>query len=435
MNIIYISAEIISTFLEMFCAYYFIALLLRQEHLSRFVCMWMLLHTTIVSSIILFCNTFQLFSLTALFTAPVYLCISTALLFRVNPFLTFSLSGFYCLLVHLIDIFYISLAGIFFRVPDFADIITNGFSPARLFFLLACKLTLLLTCILLQQARSHIPTFQHTPAFWVLLAFFSYAGVFYLIYMTFRTVDINTMFYWILFVLTHAALLSAFFLYLKYRKEQDNQRLVQLRNIHLEENYARINELYQADARTRHDLKNNLLCIRHLISENQNTKALSSLDELLTPLSGYENTAITGESLIDFILNYKIQEAAKHHISVKTDAQFHPDSHIIPKDLCTILFNLLDNAIEACKQLPASTPAKINISMRPIHGFYFIKIENTCAASPFDAKHNLRTSKSDPIHHGLGIDSVRSIVEKYDGILDFSYDEHMFKVIISLFSL
>lgn len=433
MNIIYISAEIISTFLEMFCAYSFIALLLRHEQLSHSVRMWMLLHTAILSSIILLCNAFQLFSLTALFTAPLYLCISTALLFRVNPFLTFSLSGFYCLLVHSIDIFYVSLAGILFRIPDFAVLVTNGFSPSRLFFLFMCKLTLLSICILLNRIRSYIPGFQHKPAFLVLLALFSYAGVFYLIYMTFRTADINTMFYWLLFVLTHAALLSALFLYLKYRNEQNKQHLVLLHIAHLEENYTRINELYQADAHTRHDLKNNLLCIRHLISENETAKALSSLDELLMPLSDYENTAITGDSSIDFILNYKKQEASKHQIPITINAQFYPDSHIIPKDICTILFNLLDNAIEACEQLPASIPAKINISMRPIHGFYFIKIENTCAFSPFDAKHNLKTSKTDHIHHGLGLGSVRAVVEKYDGILDFSYEEHMFKVIISLF--
>lgn len=433
MNMIYISAEIISTFLEIFCAYFFVALLLKHEQISRSVRMWMLLHTIVLSSIILLCNTFQLFSLTALFIAPLYLCISTALLFCINPFLTFSLSGFYCLLVHSIDIFYVSLAGILLRIPDFADIITNGFSSARLVFLLVCKFTLLFACILLNRIRSRIPGFQNTPAFLVLLALFSYAGVFYLIYMTFRTADINTMFYWLLFVLTHAALLSALFLYLKYRKEQDNQRLVQLRNIQLEENYARINELYQSDARTRHDLKNNLLCLRHLISENQTTEALSALDGLLAPLSGYENTAITGNSSIDFILNYKKQEASKHQIPVKINAQFPPDSHIMPKDICTILFNLLDNAIEACVQLPSSIPAKVIVSMRPIHGFYFIKIENTCAASPFDAKHHLITSKSDRIHHGLGLDSVRAIVSKYDGIVDFSYEEHMFKVVISLF--
>ncbi|NLL78555.1 MAG: GHKL domain-containing protein [Clostridiales bacterium] len=432
MNSIYISAEIISTLLETSCGFFFISIFFRNGSYSRKTTV-MLLHSIILSSLILLCNSLHLFSLLALFLAPLYFSISAAFLFHVNPFFSFSLSGFYCLLIHSIDIFYISSVGTLFSIPDLAEKITKGFSPIRLIFLVISKCTLLLLCFLFYKLSFHFSYSLYRSAAIFPLTLFSYTGIFYLIYMTFCSAGINTLFYWILFALTQSALLAFLLIYHKYREEQDKQILFQLHNTHLEENYNRIKELYQADAHIRHDLKNNLLCIRHKLNNHQTAEALSALDELLTPLSSFDSTVITGDSSIDFVLNYKNQEAIQKQIAMQIDAQFYSGSHLESEDICTILFNLLDNAIEECCRLPDNIPRKISVSMRHIRGFYFIKIENSCHTSPFDANHRLSTSKYDHLHHGLGLDIVRTTAEKYQGVVNLTYDNHLFTATLSLF--
>ena len=88
--------------------------------------------------------------------------------------------------------------------------------------------------------------------------------------------------------------------------------------------------------------------------------------------------------------------------------------------LCTVLSNLLDNAIEAAKQ--AEPDRIITLTAKRTGSFYYISISNPCAEY-VDVSPNMVSSKSDREYHGLGLKSVRSALEKCGGTIELSCKE------------
>ena len=82
----------------------------------------------------------------------------------------------------------------------------------------------------------------------------------------------------------------------------------------------------------------------------------------------------TGIEAIDYILGQKIARARQHQIAVTINAEYPRDCKIEPVDLCTIITNLLDNAIEGAEKCPEYIDKKIDITIRRIHQFVLIRI-------------------------------------------------------------
>jgi len=102
-------------------------------------------------------------------------------------------------------------------------------------------------------------------------------------------------------------------------------------------------------------------------------------------------------------------------------------------DLCTILTNLLDNAIEACEKLPETSAKKLSVTIRRINRFIMIQIANSCLEEPVMTKGNFVTSKADRRHHGWGMKNIKSAVEKYYGTMEYEYSGNMYTVSVMLF--
>ena len=93
-----------------------------------------------------------------------------------------------------------------------------------------------------------------------------------------------------------------------------------------------------------------------------------------------------------------------------------------PQDLVIIIANLFENAINACTKVRADEKA-IDISIRQSEKRLLIKVENTC-------RHNL---VFDETYYGIGINSIISTTEKYEGMYDFSAEEGVFVEKLSLY--
>ena len=92
-------------------------------------------------------------------------------------------------------------------------------------------------------------------------------------------------------------------------------------------------------------------------------------------------------------------------------------------DLCTIIANLLDNAIEAYTEC---NDYDIIINLDYINNSYRIEIANTIKESVLSGNKTLKTSKSDTKNHGIGIKSVKSRAEKYNGKTEFTEENGQF---------
>lgn len=112
------------------------------------------------------------------------------------------------------------------------------------------------------------------------------------------------------------------------------------------------------------------------------------------------------------------------------NVEYPAECNITPNDMCTILSNLLDNAIEAA----ADTEQKgcICLTMRRINYFLLIKVINPCREDLKSSGGFPKTTKENKSLHGWGLRSVRDTVEKYSGTMDCTAENGVFTVKIMM---
>lgn len=174
----------------------------------------------------------------------------------------------------------------------------------------------------------------------------------------------------------------------------------------------------------RHDFKNNLISVRALIGGGQYNEAEKYIDELYGRLDATKNAFSTGNHLADAILAEKNSAA----VSQKTEIDFDgiiPSDGIDNIDLCTILANALDNALEASKSIENAT---INVRAAVNSTVFMLTVSNP-TLQPVEIKNNrVKTTKADSVNHGLGIGSIKNAAKKYNGEVNLKYEDGHFTV-------
>ena len=178
----------------------------------------------------------------------------------------------------------------------------------------------------------------------------------------------------------------------------------------------------------------NLQSIQKLLHENDCENAQKLVYEVLEAFQRDRFHPYCEDNLILAILESKRLFA--QHLGIHTDYKiFLPEkSNIQSSDLCSVLFNILDNAIEACIRLQHQDPAaqpSIVLSMKPFRAALQIIVQNTSTGEYLtDKDHALRTSKADTSQHGFGLLNVQKTVEAANGIIDITINSTSFCVTI-----
>lgn len=225
---------------------------------------------------------------------------------------------------------------------------------------------------------------------------------------------------------------SAYFYYrlCQIRKEQEN---IALQNELLAKSYQVAKESYESNARLYHDMGNHFSMIQSYLADGKVEEARTYLDRLGKDRAAYSVERFTGIEAVDYILSQKAAFARQQNVETSIHAEYPKDCKIDPVDLCTILTNLLDNAMEACGKLPEASAKILSVTIRRINQFIIIQIANSCIEEPVISKGNFKTSKTDKRHHGWGMKNVRLAVEKYHGTMEYEYNKNMFIVSVMLF--
>lgn len=171
----------------------------------------------------------------------------------------------------------------------------------------------------------------------------------------------------------------------------------------------------------RHDLKNHLILLRRDFEEGNNIQGINYIDGLADRLHLSGDGAKTGNGNIDAIVSVKKKEAEGKGITFEWDMAAPNKIKAEPADLCIILGNALDNAIEACEKIN-NGKRNINIEMFYKNGMLSCTITN----SVNDKEFSMTSRKGDAKNHGIGLNSIRSAVEKYSGILNTEYSKGFF---------
>lgn len=218
------------------------------------------------------------------------------------------------------------------------------------------------------------------------------------------------------------------------RQYQVEKELAELKNQQaqlLERDYTALNHAYAANARLFHDFHNHIGALRRLLSHKKLEEALQYLDELQAPVQ--ESAAVwTGDETADYLINSKARAAEADGIQYQTQVEFPRRTNLRSADLCAILGNLLDNALEAAQQVPEKDRRFIRLTIRRINQMLVIKVENSFGPSPVQKDGALKSTKQENGLHGWGLKSALTAAQKYEGTVQTSYQEGTFRAVATL---
>ena len=220
---------------------------------------------------------------------------------------------------------------------------------------------------------------------------------------------------------------------IKNAETKTELELSEFKNKLLEENYQEIQNMYQNYACTYHDMKNHLLILGNYCKAGDTEKALHYIEEIQAPIQSVERSTIySGNRVLDIVMNFKLSEAKKRGISTEAIIEGADEMLLCESDLCAILSNLLDNAIEACEFLKAEEKW-IRVLVKRMGDMLLIQVSNSCSEKNQNEKGKYRTSKIGM--HGYGIKSVKAKVEKYGGEVNMKCSQGVFTATVTFFNV
>ncbi|MDE6999552.1 MAG: GHKL domain-containing protein [Lachnospiraceae bacterium] len=187
----------------------------------------------------------------------------------------------------------------------------------------------------------------------------------------------------------------------------------------LGEQYELLQRTWSEHAMLFHDMDNHLQTIYHLAGEGRCQEIREYIARISMPIEQLSGMLWTGVGIVDAVLNDKRRLAQERGCSLDINAQLPVNTGIAGDDFCTILTNLIDNAIESVvreQTVPErEAPATIGVAVRQIHHFVMIRITNPCGREPERRRGLFCTAKADRLHHGWGLKRVQQTVQRYNG--------------------
>lgn len=215
-----------------------------------------------------------------------------------------------------------------------------------------------------------------------------------------------------------------------YQKEQQRYAL-DLKNKVLEQQLA-FQETSESDLKKiRHDIKNNLANILQLLNENHIEESVKYIYSITSALEATKPAVHCGNNYLDAILNYEIILCKSNNIDAKFEVDNIPDLNIDPMNLSSIFSNILNNAVEANLKLIESE-RYILLKMFCYKNYLSAIVKNPYKHTITENDGTFKTDKKDKLHHGYGLKSAKSSVERYGGTFKYSYKNNVFTSMIML---
>ena len=192
----------------------------------------------------------------------------------------------------------------------------------------------------------------------------------------------------------------------------------------IETHYQEVENMYRQIRGWRHDYRNHIQMMK-VLAENGDLDGIKAyLDELDTDLNTVDTVVKTGNAMADAILNSKISLARSRNITTQVDAHIPVKLSMSELDLCVILGNLFDNAIEASLALPEDQRMiRVYLDMKGTQ--LYLSFTNRTAGKKLPKVGKIfKTTKG--ADHGFGLVRIDNIIERLDGYLSRNSEDGAF---------
>lgn len=252
---------------------------------------------------------------------------------------------------------------------------------------------------------------------WIILMGFPILTVFTIFFLVYSYKDENSAWGYLMIAFGMVAVNIVMFLLVQYLHEKETtlQQLLLLRESSKEKMQAfhQTNASNEYQKRILHDYKNQLTYISGLLQEGKFESAQNYTEKLTHSMNAGLNVVDVNHPVLNVILNQKYHLASESHVAIQFELNDLSDLSMEEQDLVILLSNIMDNAIEASRE---SEQRVIHVKMILEENIMTLSVKNTVKQAVEIQNNTIVTTKPDKENHGIGLQNVKQVIEKYDGM-------------------
>lgn len=207
-----------------------------------------------------------------------------------------------------------------------------------------------------------------------------------------------------------------------------DKRIERFQSDLIEKQVLEIQNMYRQIRGWRHDYRNHIQNMKIQLANGEYEKLADYLGQLADDLDTVDTVVKTGSVMADAILNSKLNTAEKTNIKINVKANIPENIPLTDVELCSVLGNMLDNAIEACAKLPESERF-MRIYIGKLKEQFYLSVQNSAGSVRKEKGNYLSTKEGE---HGYGLFRIDRVVKKYGGFVNRQNEEGVFAVEITL---
>lgn len=214
----------------------------------------------------------------------------------------------------------------------------------------------------------------------------------------------------------------------RFRLTLQNERL-QSQMDYQDANYEKTVHSFKEIKRIIHDTNKQLLVVAEYIERGRGDEAREHIRATLSEIDNAYRRVNTGNLVVDALVTNALNVGQANGIRIDTELGLRePELPIERYDLCVVLGNMLDNAVEASKRIKFAEDRHIRVHIRSSEAALFIRVRNRTEREVTD----LRSRKADPDDHGFGLTNIERICGKYGGHMAIETENRTFDNMVVL---
>lgn len=218
---------------------------------------------------------------------------------------------------------------------------------------------------------------------------------------------------------------------LKNKTLEKEKEILVMRDFMMTQKFKELESVIEKNRQLSHDLRNHLIALKNYEKEGNYEGINSYIEEIQHEFFEIKVRAWTGNQIADMIMEQKRALAEQEGIIFTIQAIPIAEWFFSDSETCSLLGNLLDNAVDACKRMDVDAKRWIFIKIEKQKQLLFIRIMNSIGEAPVMKKGKPISVKDDKKNHGYGLRSVERIVNRYDGVITYQMEEKFFQVNLS----
>lgn len=434
---IFYIVEFLASFIESLVFMFILTKVFESKYCKSKTIILSFILAMLLTSIALFLNTLSLYSIFTMIILSVLLGFCSMLIYKFNNFLEFAIATLYFVFLGALDFLVLSIIEIWGEKIGFTLSIITTFSTKRIVYICFMKLLLILFSLCFHfvfKKRERKLKITKTLSL-IIIAFnlMCFIVINYLVSAIIGNDVINlkksVMISWVALVTVVALIITVIQLVFNNKQQKHQNEMIKLQQQFVKQEYEQLSQEYQNKSKYYHDFKNHILSMKTMLQHEQYDASKEYINKLHDEVCNVSYQVFTGSKLVDAVLNNETQRAKENNIKLTINSEYNIIKQELAFDVCIILSNLIDNAIEASvKEKQELRNVEVNISTKK--EMLLLEVKNYVSQSPFNEKGELVTNKKDKSFHGIGLKSVQMSVENNNGILEQKYENKTFRSIV-----